>query len=122
MMRRDTFKGRRLPLGHEALEAVRVYMDQHRVSGRRASMEQGGVSDKPLFLSETGYALTENGMVSMFGRLRERAGLTREEVGPTLIRDSFAVWYLQAGGDAFQLAGSAWTSGECRCQTLLADE
>ena len=66
-------------------------------------MEPGEVSDKPLFLSETGHGLTENGIVSMFGRLRERAGLTREEIGPTLVRDSFAVRYLQAGGDVFTL-------------------
>ena len=66
-------------------------------------MEPGEVSDKPLFLSETGQGLTENGMVSMFGRLRERAGLTREEIGPTLVRDSFVVRYLQAGGDVFTL-------------------
>ena len=54
MVRRDTFKGRRLPLRHEALEAVRVYVEQYRLSGRRADMEQGGIRDKPLFLSETG--------------------------------------------------------------------
>ncbi len=102
-VRRDTFKGRRLPLGHEALEAVRVYVKQHRVSGRRASVEQGGISGKPLFLSETGHGLTENGIVSMFGRLRERAGLKREEIGPTLLRDSFAVRYVQVGGDVFTL-------------------
>ena len=66
-------------------------------------MEQGGRSDQPLFLSETGHAMTENGIVSVFGRLRERAGVTREEIGPTLVRDSFAVRYLQAGGDVFTL-------------------
>ena len=66
IVRRNGFKGRRLPLGHEALEAVRVYVEKHRLSGRRAGMQQGGVSDKPLFLSETGHGLTENGMVSVF--------------------------------------------------------
>lgn len=40
MARRSGFKGRRLPLGHEALEAVRVYLEQHRYSGRRACVEQ----------------------------------------------------------------------------------
>ncbi len=103
MVRRDTFKGRRLPLGHEALEAVRVYVEQHRLNGRRACIAQGRVSEKPLFLSETGHALTENGMVSVFGRLRERAGMTKEDIGPTRVRDSFVVRYLQAGGDVFML-------------------
>ena len=39
----------------------------------------------------------------MFGRLRERAGFTREEIGPTMVRDSFVVRYVQAGGDVFTL-------------------
>ncbi len=103
LVRRDTFKGRRLPLGHEALHAVRMYVEQHRVSGRQGWMEQAGRSDTPLFLSKTGHALTENGVVSVFGRLKRRARLTREEIGPTLVRDSFAVRYLQAGGDVFTL-------------------
>ena len=103
MVRRVTFKGRRLSLGQKALEAVRGYVEQHRVSGRQGWMEQGGCSDTPPFLSETGHALTENGIVLVFRRLRERAGLMREEMGPTLVRDSFAVRYLQAGGDAFRL-------------------
>ena len=97
MVRRDNFKGRRLPLGHEALEAVRVYVEQYRLSGRRADMERGGVSDKPLFLSETGHPLTENGIELLFRRLRKRAGMTKEDIGPTRVRDSFTARYLQAG-------------------------
>jgi site-specific recombinase XerD len=103
MVRRNGFKGRWLPLGHDALHAVRVYLDQHRLSGGSLDGEQRGVSDKPLFLLETGNGLTENGIMLLFGRLRRRAGLTREEIGPTLVRDSFAVRYLQAGGDLFTL-------------------
>ncbi len=57
----------------------------------------------PLFLSETGHWLTKNGIVSLFGRLKRRVGLTREEIGPTLVRDSFAVRYLHASGDVFTL-------------------
>ena len=103
MVRRDGFKGRRLPLGHEALEAVRMYVEHYRVSGGKACITQGGMSDKPLFLSEMGHGLTENGVVSLFGRLRERAGVTREEIGPTLVRDSFVVRSLQEGGDVFRV-------------------
>ncbi len=103
VVRREQFKGRRLPLGHEALEVVRGYVEERRVSGRQGGMEQGGVGEKPLFLSETGHELTENGVVSVFGCLRERAGFTREDIGPTLVRDSFALRYLQAGGDVFTL-------------------
>jgi site-specific recombinase XerD len=103
LVRRNGFKGRWLPLGHDTLEAVRVYLDQHRLSGRRVGVEQKGVSDKPLFLSETGKGMTENGIVLLFSRLRRRAGLIREDVGPTLVRDSFAVRYLQAEGNLFTL-------------------
>ena len=103
MVRRNGFKGRRLPLGHDALHTVRVYVEQHRVSGRRAGGEHAGGSDKPLFLSETGHALTENGIESLFGRLRERAGMTKEDIGPTLLRNSFVVRSLQAGEDVFRV-------------------
>ena len=103
LVRRNNFKGRRLLLGHDALHAVRVYVEHYRLSGRRACIALDEVSDTPLFLSETGYGLTENGIVSVFGRLRERARVIREGIGPTLLRDSFAVRYLQAGGDVFTL-------------------
>ena len=52
VVRRDGFKGRRLPLGHEALEVVRVYVEHYRVSGGKACITQGGMSDKPLSLRD----------------------------------------------------------------------
>lgn len=57
----------------------------------------------PLFVSETGRPLTENGIVLLFDRLRKRAGIARTEVNPTLLRDNFAVRYLQTGGDLLAL-------------------
>ena len=58
-VRRDTFKGRRLSLGHEALEAVRVYMEQHWLSGRQVSTERGGISDRQVTLSVGDEAWTD---------------------------------------------------------------
>lgn len=52
-----------------------------------------------LFLFETGRPLTKSGMALLFGRLRKRAGITRKGVSPSLLRESFAMRYLQAGGD-----------------------
>ena len=51
-----------------------MYVEQYRVSG---------VSNTLLFLSETGHALTENGIESLFSRLRERVGMTKEDIGPS---------------------------------------
>jgi site-specific recombinase XerD len=51
------------------------------------------------FLSETYHPLTINALTLLFGRLRQRAGMTEEQVTPSLLRDTFAVRYLQAGGE-----------------------
>jgi site-specific recombinase XerD len=52
-----------------------------------------------LFLSETYHPLTINALTLLFGRLRKRAGMSEEQVTPSLLRDTFAVRYLQAGGE-----------------------
>ncbi len=91
-----------VPLKQEGLRALLAYLDHARletvqtVKGRQVGAE-------PLFLSETGHPLRENGIELLFGRLRKRAGITKKAVGPALLRDSFAVRYLQAGGDLFTL-------------------
>ena len=58
---------------------------------------------KVILVSPTSEQLTENEFIPLFARLKRRAGLTREEIGPMLIRDSFVLRYLQASGDAFSL-------------------
>ena len=103
VVRSGHFKSRRLTLGQKAAEAVRVYVEVHRHVGSTEAVQQVRLSEVPLFLSETGHALTTSGVMTLFVRLRRRAGLSREEMGPTLIRDSFALRYLQAGGDVFSL-------------------
>ncbi len=100
VVRSERFKSRQLRLGQKASQAVRLYVEQYRLGASGRLMEGSGM---PLFLSETGHALTKNGIVLLFARLRKRAGLTREEIGPTLLRDSFALRYVQAGGDVFML-------------------
>jgi site-specific recombinase XerD len=64
---------------------------------KKGVSEEEQVRDAPLFLSETYHPLTINALTLLFGRLRKRAGMTEEQVTPSLLRDTFAVRYLQAG-------------------------
>lgn len=91
-------KHRRLTLGQEGLRHLLTYLDDYRL-GAAACFEQRGASSDLLFLSEEGRPLTKSGMALLFGRLRQRAGITRKDVGSVLFRENFAMRYLQAGGD-----------------------
>ncbi len=75
---------RQRPLGPDGLHALLWYLDQR----RPATIEDGDrrdVSEEPLFLSEVGHPLTDNGISQLFGRLRKRAGMTEEHVTPSLL-------------------------------------
>ncbi len=54
---------------------------------------------KLLNLSETCRPLTKSAIALLFGRLRKRARITSKHVSPSLLRETFAVRYLQAEGD-----------------------
>jgi len=89
---------RRLTLGHEGLRHLLTYLDDYRLGAAVCGERAGGSSDH-LFLSEAGRPLTKSGITLLFGRLRKRAGIMRKGVGPVLLRESFAMRYLQTGGD-----------------------
>lgn len=93
-------KLRWVPLRQEGLRHLLVYLGHARLA---AMGKRRQVGEEPLFVSETGRPLTDNGIALLFGRLRKRAGITRKDVNPSLLRESFAVRYLQAGGDLFTL-------------------
>jgi len=95
-------EARWLTLGHEGLRHLLAYLDDYRLK-EAVRFEQGGASSEHLFLSETGRPLTKSAIGLLFGRLRQRAGITRKGMSPSLLRESFAVRYLQAGGDLFTL-------------------
>jgi len=95
-------KPRWVPLGKEGLRHVLIYLDQYRLK-QVLEWKRRRRGEEPLFVSETGHPLTENGIALLFSRLRRRAGITSKDVNPTLLRESFAVRYLQAGGDLFIL-------------------
>jgi site-specific recombinase XerD len=56
------------------------------------------VEEVPLFLSEWYQPLTINGITLLFDRLKKRAGISEKPVSPSVLRDTCAVRYLQAGG------------------------
>lgn len=87
---------RRLTLGHEGLRHLLAYLDNYRLGAAACGAR---TDEDSLFLSEAGRPLTKSGITLLFDRLRKRAGITRKGVGPTLLRESFAMRYLQAGGD-----------------------
>jgi site-specific recombinase XerD len=85
-------KGRTLPLTPQVQHALTVYLEQYRL---RTSKH--GVSD-PLFLSEQRARLTKNGFTQLFQRLCTRAGLEDHHLTPTMLREMFAIRFLQTGG------------------------
>jgi site-specific recombinase XerD len=87
---------RRLTLGHEGLCHLLAYLDHYRL---REAACGARTDEASLFLSETGRPLTKSGITLLFDRLRQRAGITRKGVSPLLLRENFAMRYLQTGGD-----------------------
>jgi site-specific recombinase XerD len=57
----------------------------------------------PLFGSKGKQQLTRNGVNMMFARFRQQAGISEEAITPQILRHSFALRYLQAGGNAHGL-------------------
>ena len=113
---------RLLTLGHEGLRHLRAYLDTYRQE-ETARVEQRSASQDHLFLSETGHPLTENGISLLFGRLRKRAGIVRGAVNPSLLRESFALRYLQTGGEPSilqELLGYPNQATSTRYQCLIA--
>ena len=118
---KDT-QARRLTLGQEGLYSLRMYLDNHRFGGRACRVERGAGEDH-LFLSERGDPLTKNGMALLFARLRKRAGIARKGINPALLRKSFALRFLQTGGDPLilqELLGYSDQSTSAHFRHLIA--
>jgi len=84
-------KRRTLPLTPEVQQALTEYLAPY-----RWRTGKGEASD-PLFLSEQRARLTENGFTQLFRRLCARAGL-EGRLTPTMLRDMFAMRFLQTRG------------------------
>ena len=85
-------KGRTLPLTPEVQQALTMYLKQYQLQVGKC-----GASD-PLFLSERWTRLTKNGFTQLFHRLCGRAGLDDRRLTPTMLREMFAIRFLQTGG------------------------
>ena len=73
------------------------YLEQYRL--KAGGRGKGQDEETPLFLSETYEPLTSNALTLVFHRLSKRTGITQQRITPSLLRDSFAIQYLQAGGE-----------------------
>jgi site-specific recombinase XerD len=91
-------KARRVTLGKQGLHQMLFYLDAYRLKA------VGGIGgSEPLFLSERHQRLMPNTITLLLIRLHQRAGITGQHISPTMLRDTFAVRYLQAGGSPSQL-------------------
>jgi integrase/recombinase XerD len=85
-------KERVVPIGREAVDAVRRYLARGRPHLDRRHRAE-------LFLNAQGGALTRAGVFLILRRLAGSAGLEPERVHPHLLRHSFATHLLEGGAD-----------------------
>jgi integrase/recombinase XerD len=85
-------KERVVPIGREAVEALRRYLSRGRPYLERRHRAE-------LFLNARGGALTRSGVFLILRRLAAVAGLEEGRVHPHLLRHSFATHLLEGGAD-----------------------
>ena len=85
-------KERVVPVGREAVEALRRYLSRGRPYLDKRHRPE-------LFLNAQGGALTRSGAFLILRRLADAAGLERGRVHPHLLRHSFATHLLEGGAD-----------------------
>jgi site-specific recombinase XerD len=88
---------RTLLLSADGQRAVSAYLDQARLTPAWEPVvpEARG----RLLLTERGRPLTKNSLTLLFTRLSQRAGFTRTPICPSMLRDTSAIRFLQAGGN-----------------------
>ncbi|HET8845701.1 MAG TPA: tyrosine-type recombinase/integrase, partial [Ktedonobacteraceae bacterium] len=91
-------KERLLSLGATCQHALRSYLRQMD-SATRSGLERRQAGGDPLFGSQAKEPLTKNGVTMVFARFRKRAGISETAISPQVLRHSFALRYLRAGGD-----------------------
>ena len=89
---------RQILLGPTCLSYLRAYLKQMEPTTKRG-LERRHAGGDPLFGSKGKQPLTRNGVSMVFTRLRTRAGIGETTMSPQMLRHSFALRYLQAGGN-----------------------
>jgi len=91
-------KERLMSLGFTCRSHLRSYLKQMNptTQSELARRKAGG---DPLFGSKGKQPLTTNGVTTVFARFRKRAGISDATISPQILRHSFALRYLQAGGN-----------------------
>jgi site-specific recombinase XerD len=90
---------RQIKLSPHSLRYLLDYLDQHR-SKPQQEAEGKQVGEGPLFLSDKALPLTPNAITLVLDRLSIRAEIKGKRISPSMLRDTYAVRYLQAGGDS----------------------
>jgi site-specific recombinase XerD len=89
-------KERWLTLSPNAWYQLLSFLERYRP--KEVLVEEGRAQEDHLFLSEWYRPLKANSITLLFDRLKKRAGISDKPVSPTVLRDTSAVRYLQAGG------------------------
>ncbi len=91
-------KERQMPLGATCLSHLRAYLKQMEPTTKNGLARRHAGGD-PLFGSMGKQPLTRNGVAMVFARFRAGAGISDIIMSPQILRHSFALRYLQAGGN-----------------------
>ena len=89
---------RQIVLEASCLKHLLSLLDQSRAKKGKPVVGKGA-GDDPLFCTQCQRPLTENSLTLLFRRLRKQAGMSDIPISPQIFRHSFALRYLQAGGD-----------------------
>jgi site-specific recombinase XerD len=87
---------RTFPLSADGQRAVCAYLDLARLTP--AWEPAVPEAQDRLLLTGRRHPLTKNSLTLLFKRLSQRAGFTRTPICPSMLRDTYAIRFLQAGG------------------------
>jgi site-specific recombinase XerD len=109
MVRGKRGRPRTLPLSADGRRAVCAYLDQARLT---PAWEPAVPEARDrLLLTERRHPRTKNTLSLLFMRLSRRAGFTRTPICPSMLRDTYAIRFLQAGGGLVALREQLGVAG-----------
>jgi site-specific recombinase XerD len=103
---RDT---RTLSVSAEGQHAVCAYLEQARLTP--AWKPEVREAQEAFLLTEFRRSLTKNCLTLLFERLNQRAGLSRTPICPSMLRETYAIRFLQAGGELAALQEQLGVAG-----------